>query len=47
MLVYHGVKGFGIFLSFVSFSLVCKFYHYREKDEIDNEQAIVAKQYEK
>ena len=47
MLVYHGVKDFGIFLSIVSFSLVCKFYHYCERNEIVNEQAIIEKQYER
>ena len=45
--IYHGVKGFGIFLSIVSFSLVCKFYHYRERDEIVNEQAVIEIQYER
>ena len=38
--IYHGVKGLGIFLSIVSFCLVYKVYHYRERDEIVNEQAI-------
>ena len=47
ILVYHGVKGFGIFLSIVSFFLVCELYHYHERDEIVNEQAIIEKQYEK
>ena len=45
--IYHGVKGFGIFLSIVSFSLVYKFYRYRERDEIVNEQAIIEEQYER
>ena len=45
--VYHGVKGLGIFLSIVSFSLVCTFYRYRERDEIVNEQAIIEEQYER
>ena len=45
--IYHGAKGFGIFLSIVSFSLVFKFYHYRERDEIVNEQAIIKEQYER
>ena len=45
--IYHGVKGFGIFLSMVFFSLVCKFYRYRERDEIVNEQAIIEEQYER
>ena len=45
--IYHGVKGFGIFLSILAFSLVCKFYRYRERDEIVNEQAIIEEQYER
>ena len=45
--IYHGVKGFSIFLSIVLFSLVCKFYRYRERDEIVNEQAIIEEQYER
>ena len=45
--IYHGVKGFGIFLSIVSFSLVYKFYRYRERDEIVNEQAIIEEHYER
>ena len=45
--IYHGVKGFGIFLSIGLFSLHCKFYRYRERDEIVNEQAIIEEQYER
>ena len=45
--IYHGVKGFGIFLLILAFSLVCKFYRYRERDEIVNEQAIIEEQYER
>ena len=45
--IYHGVKGLGIFLSIISFSLVYKFYRYRERDEIVNEQAIIEEQYER
>ena len=45
--IYHGVKGLGIFLSIVSFSLVYKYYHYRERDETVNEQAIIEEQYER
>ena len=45
--IYHSAKGFGIFLSIVSFSLVFKFYHYRERDEIVNEQVIIEEQYER
>ena len=45
--IYHGAEGLGIFLSIVSFSLVCTFYRYRERDEIVNEQAIIEEQYER
>ena len=45
--IYHGVKGFCIFLSILSFYFVHKFYHYRERDEIVNEQAIIEEQYER
>ena len=45
--VYHGVKGVGIFMSIVFFSMVWKMYKYRERDEIVNEQAIIEEQYER
>ena len=45
--IYHGVKGIGIFLSIICFSLVCKYYHYRERNEVVNEQAIIEEQYER
>ena len=45
--IYHGIKGFVVFLSMVSFSLDYKFYCYRERDEIVNEQAIIEEQYER
>ena len=45
-IVYHGIKGPCIFVSIVSFSLVHKFYKYRERDEIVNEQAMIKEQYE-
>ena len=45
--VYHGVKGFGIFLSMIAFSFVCKKYRYRERNEIVCEQAIIEEQYER
>ena len=46
-IVYHGIKGLCIFVSIVSFSLVHKFYKYRERDEIVNEQAMIEEQYER
>ena len=45
--IYHGIKGFGIFLSIFGFSVVCKNYRYRERNEIVNEQAIIEEQYER
>ena len=41
------MKGLGIFLSLAAFSLVYKFYRYRERNEIVNEQAIIEEQYER
>ena len=45
--IYHGIKGFCMFLSIISFSLVHKHYQYRERDEIVNEQAMIEEQYER
>ena len=45
--IYHGIKGLGIFLSIVLFSLVYKYYKYRERDELVNEQAIIERQFER
>ena len=45
--MYHGIKGFVIFLSLIAFSFVCKTYKYRERNEIVNEQAIIEAQYER
>ncbi len=45
--MYHGVKGFVIFCSLIAFSIVCKTYKYRERNEIVNEQAIIETQYER
>ena len=45
--IYHLVKGFGIFLSIIAFSIVCKQYRYRERNEVVNEQAIIEEQYER
>ena len=39
--IYHGIKGFGIFVSILSFSIIYKSYRYRERNEIVNEQAII------
>ena len=44
---YRGVKGFCIFTSIICFSLVCKYYQYRKRDEIVNEQAMIEEQYER
>ena len=45
--IYHGIKGFGIFLSILFFSIIYKSYRYRERNEIVNEQAIIEEQYER
>ena len=45
--IYHGIKGFGIFVSILSFSIIYKNYRYRERNEIVNEQAIIEEQYER
>ena len=45
--IYHGIKGFGIFASILSFSIIYKSYRYRERNEIVNEQAIIEEQYER
>ena len=45
--IYHGIKGVAIFISLAAFSIVCKKYKYREKNEIVNEQAMIEEQYER
>ena len=45
--IYNGIKGFCIFSSLALFSLLCKFYRYRERNEVVNEQAIIEEQYER
>ena len=45
--IYHGIRGLGIFLSILSFSIIYKSYRYRERNEIVNEQAIIEEQYER
>ena len=45
--IYGGVKGLCIFVSIVLYSVVCKYYHYRERDEVVNEQAIIEDLYER
>ena len=45
--IYHCIKGFGIFVSILSFSIIYKSYRYRERNEIVNEQAIIEEQYER
>ena len=45
--VHHGSKGFGIFLSIMLFFLISRNYHYRERDEIVNDQAITEEHYER
>ena len=45
--IFQGIKGFGIFVSILSFSIIYKSYRYRERNEIVNEQAIIEEQYER
>ena len=45
--IYHGTKGVAIFISLAAFSIVCKKYKYRERNEIVNEQAMIEEQYER
>ena len=45
--IYGGVKGLCIFMSIVLYSVVCKYYHYQERDEVVNEQAIIENLYER
>ena len=45
--IYHGIKGVMIFISLAAFSIVCKKYKYRERNEIVNEQAMIEEQYER
>ena len=45
--IYGGVKGLCIFVSIVLYSVVCKYYHYRERDEVVNEQAIIEDLFER
>ena len=45
--IYHGTKGVAIFVSLAAFSIVCKKYKYRERNEIVNEQAMIEEQYER
>ena len=45
--VYHCIKGIGIFISIAMFSVICRKYRYRERNEIVNEQTIIEEQYER
>ena len=45
--LYHGSKGIGIFGSIFAFSVVCRTYRYRERNETVNEQAIIEDVYER
>ena len=45
--IYIGVKSLFIFISVVLYLIVCKYYRYRERDEVINEQAIIEEQYER
>ena len=45
--VYNGCKGVGLFISIALFSFVAKNYHYHEKNEVVNSQAMIEEQYER
>ena len=45
--VYHCIKGISIFISIAMFSVICRKYRYRERNEIVNEQSIIEEQYER
>ncbi len=45
--IYHGSKGLLIFLSIILFSVSSKHYHFRERSEIVNEQAMIEEIYER
>ena len=45
--IYNLAKGVGIFVSIILFSLACKRYRYREKNEVVNYQNIIEEQYER
>ena len=45
--IYSGVKGLGMFISLALYSVVCKFYHYRERNEIVNKQAMIKEVYKR
>ena len=45
--IYNLAKGVGIFVSIILFSLACKCYRYREKNEVVNYQNIIEEQYER
>ena len=44
---YHCIKGIGIFISIIMFSVICRKYRYRERNEIVNEQNIIEELYER
>ena len=45
--VYHCIKGISIFISIAMFSVICRKYRYRERNEIVNVQTIIEEQYER
>ena len=45
--MYHGCKGLLIFLSIILFSLSSKHYHFRERNEVVNEQTMIEEIYER
>ena len=45
--IHSGIKGFSIFTSIILYLIVCKFYQYRERDEVINEQQMIEEKYER
>ena len=45
--IYNGSRGFCIFVSLILYMVFWKYYRYRERNEIVNEQAIIEEQYER
>ena len=47
-IIYHGVKGFVVFMSIIVFWVACSKYQYRERNEVVNVQFIIIEnQYER
>ena len=45
--IYHGIKGFFIFLSIIAFSFVCAKHRFRERSETDNNHTVIEEMFER